>query len=124
MTTERPFKPSEQGEREFIESRWDEFVKGASTGYERFGRGVVLVTVRPPDEPAKTGRIEYVNHSEADRVWPDRGWPEPATERAVADYDPEKGFLVLILDHDARTCRLHRFESDTPLSPPDTATAS
>ena len=115
MAAPRYFEATPEGERAYIEQRWAGFASCARSGFERFGRGVVLVTVRPPDAPAKAGTVEYVSDSAAAKVWPGGGWPEPATGQAVKAYDPEKGFLVLVLDYEFRTCRLHRFESDEPL---------
>ncbi len=116
MTTTRLFAATPEGERAFVEERWEGFAGCGRRGYERFGRGVVLVTVQPPDAPEKAGIVEYVSDASAEKVWPGRGWPEAGTARAVAEYDPEHSFLVLVQDYEARTCRLHRFESETPLS--------
>lgn len=116
MATPRFFEATTEGERAYLEEHWAGFASCAWGGYERFGRGVVLVTVRPPDAPEKAGTIEYVSDAASVQVWPGRGWPEPATARAVEEYDPKSCFLVLVLDYEARTCRLHRFESDEPLS--------
>jgi hypothetical protein len=110
----RAFPPTEDGERDYIEQNHERLAGIARAGFERFGRGVILITVRPPHAPDKAGTIEYVNDDEADRIWPATGWPEAATRRAVAEYDPARAFLVLVLDYQFQTCRLHRFEEVAP----------
>lgn len=123
MEAARLFEATPDGERGYVDQRWEAFAACAWHGYTRFGRGVVLVTVLPPDAPDKAGLIEYVSDASATQVWPGRGWPEPTTARAVAEYDPQKCFLVMFLDYAARTCRLHRFESEEPLPQPPPLTS-
>lgn len=113
-TAQRAFPPTEVGERAYIEQNYDRFKSAAASGLQRFGRGVILITVMPPHAPDKAGTIEYVNDEEADRIWPTTGWPEASTRRAVAEYDPLFTFLVLVLDYQSQTCRLHRFEEANP----------
>jgi len=111
MPTSRLFEPTTEAERQYVEKNYDRFAAAARAGHERFGRGLVLVSVQPPHAPDKAGIIEYVNDDEADRIWPQTGWPEASTRRAVAEYDPATGFLVMFLDFQAKSCRLHRFEA-------------
>lgn len=110
MDPQRPFAATSDAEREHVERQRERFEGWARSGFERFGRGVVLVTLFPPHAPEKAGTIEYVADHDVETVWPGRGWPEATTARAVAEYDPLGSFLVLFLDYQARTCRLHRFE--------------
>lgn len=112
----RPFEPTADGERAYVDHHYDRFAASAWSGYQRFGRGVLLVTVAPPDAPDKAGLIEYVADADAPRVWPGRGWPETSTAAAVRGYDPENAFLVMFLDYEAQSCRLHHFQSDQPLA--------
>ena len=107
---QRAFTATESGEREYIEKNYDRFKAAADSGFDRFGRGVILITVMPPHAPEKAGTIEYINDDEADRIWPVTGWPEASTRRAVTEYDPIRSFLVLVLDYHSKSCRLHRFE--------------
>ncbi len=111
MTAPRLFEPTLDAEAQYVEQHRDRFATAAKTGFDRFGRGLVLVTIRPPHAPDKAGTIEYVNDSEADRIWPATGWPEATTRRAVAEYDPDSTFLVMFLDYEAKSCRLHRFDA-------------
>ncbi len=111
MPLKPPFEPTEDGERQYVEAQSERFAAAARKGLERFGRGVVLVTVNHPDAPDKPGVVEYVGDADAPKVWPGRGWPEEATAKTVREYDAEKTFLVMFLNYDAQTCRLHRFEN-------------
>lgn len=115
MPPARLFVATPEAERAFIEQRFAHFASLALRGFQRFGRGVLLITVAPPEAPGKSGTVEYVSDSSAGRVWPG-GWPDAVTAAAVGEYDPATDFLALVLDYDARTCRLHRFEGETPLS--------
>jgi len=110
-TIRRAFEASEAGERGYIDEHFDRFADAARAGFERFGRGLVLITVLPPHAPDKSGTIEYVSDEGADRIWPTTGWPEASTRRAVAEYDPQRSFLVMVLDYQSQTCRLHRLET-------------
>lgn len=109
MPPPRLFDPTPDAERSYVEKNYDRFAAAAKAGHERFGRGLVLVSIQPPHEPEKAGIIEYVNDEEAERIWPQTGWPEASTRRAVQDYNPETGFLVMFLDFQAKSCRLHSF---------------
>lgn len=113
MPAPRLFEPTPEAERKYVEQNYDRFAAAAKAGHERFGRGLVLVSVQPPHAPDKAGTIEYVNDDEADRMWPRTGWPEASTRRAIQDYDPQTGFLVMFLDFQSKSCRLHRFEQAT-----------
>lgn len=112
----RIFEPTQDGERGYVDQHYDRFAAAAWNGYQRFGRGVILVTVAPPDAPEKAGVMEYIADADAARVWPGRGWPEASTASAVRGYDPENAFLVMFLDYDAKSCRLHHFQNDRPLA--------
>ena len=114
MPPTRLFDPTPEAERQYVEKNIDRFAAAARAGHERFGRGLVLVSVQPPHAPDKAGIIEYVNHEEADRIWPRTGWPEASTRRAVDEYNPSTGFLVMFLDFHAKSCRLHRFDGVGP----------
>src|SRR5262245_15999090 len=48
---QRAFPPTEAGERSYIEQNYDRFKAAASSGFQRFGRGVILITVLPPHAP-------------------------------------------------------------------------
>lgn len=110
MSNKPPFEPTEDGERQYVETQRERLAEAARKGLERFGRGVVLITVSHPDAPDKAGVVEYVGDADAQHVWPGRGWPEASTAERVREYDTEKSFLVMFLNYDTQTCRLHRFE--------------
>lgn len=111
MSLQSPFEPTAEGERRLVENQSERFASVARKGFEQFGRGVVLVTISHPDTPDKAGVVEYIGDAEAQNVWPGRGWPEASTAETVREYDTEKSFLVMFLNYDAKTCRLHRFDN-------------
>lgn len=114
MSQSPVFQPTSAGDQDFVRLNLQQFAATAQSGHRQAGRGVIVVTPRQPDIPDSAGLIEYVSESQADTIWPGRGWPEQSAALALQQYDPKKSFLVMFVDPDTKAGRLHRFDNPVP----------
>ncbi len=97
-------------EREFTREGHDInwFDEGKDTLTRRVNQ--ILTGVHWAEEPLSriTHMVSNVQVLGATPSWSE---PEETTAKTVREYDAEKSFLVMFLNYDAQTCRLHRFET-------------
>jgi len=77
----------------FIRERWDALAALAWERYEAEGRGVVILRVISTQGAGKTEAVYVSARSLQAQGMP---WPDPETERLVAEYQPEQEIVIAV----------------------------
>ncbi len=97
----RAYARDPRGERQdrhtaFVHENIAEFAPAAQAAYREHGRGAFLIDCADEWSPGNA-QARYATDTDVSALG---GWPDDATARMVATYDPARQFVVIIREHD------------------------